>query len=211
MEKIKQHLKWFIGAGCILFLLISLSLFNYFKSESNMPITSQIPIQDQPEIKSSDTKDDKNQRRITYEKNIIMIDVQGSVKKPGVYQMKSGDRVIHAIQKAGGLLEEAEIRSVNQALKISDEMVIYVASKGEEYEKQEGGSNNDHSVSEKININSADQSILQTLNGVGPAKAESIIAYREEHGPFSSLDQLLEVKGIGEKTIEGWKDKISFD
>ncbi|GGB49914.1 helix-hairpin-helix domain-containing protein [Fictibacillus barbaricus] len=211
MEKIKQHLTWFIGAGCILFLLISLSLFNYFKSESNMPITSQIPIQDQPEIKSSDTEGDKNQRQITNEKNIIMIDVQGSVKKPGVYQMKSGDRVIHAIQKAGGFLEEAEIRSVNQALKISDEMVIYVASKGEEYENQEGGSNSDHPVSEKININSADQSILQTLNGVGPAKAESIIAYREEHGPFSSLDQLLEVKGIGEKTIEEWKDKISFE
>ena len=176
-----------------------------------MPITSQIPIQDQPEIKSSDTEDYKNQRQITNEKNIIMIDVQGSVKKPGVYQMKIGDRVIHAIEKAGGFLEEAEIRSVNQALKISDEMVIYVASKGEEYENQEGGSNNDHPVSEKININSADQSILQTLNGVGPAKAESIIAYREEHGPFSSLDQLLEVKGIGEKTIEDWKDKISFD
>jgi competence protein ComEA len=134
-----------------------------------------------------------------------MVDVQGSVERPGVYQMNEGDRVIHAIQKAGGFLSDAEIRSVNQAQKISDEMIIYVAKKGEDYTSETPASVQEET---KININTADAARLQELSGVGPSKAESIITYREENGPFTSIDQLLEVIGIGEKTIEEWKDKI---
>nr|WP_276516615.1 ComEA family DNA-binding protein [Fictibacillus nanhaiensis] len=137
-----------------------------------------------------------------------MIDIQGSVKSPGVYQMNNGDRVMHAIKKAGGFLEEAEARSVNQAQKLSDEMIIYVAAKGEEFNHQNGNAQNNNS--DKLNINTADSEELQNLSGVGPAKAESIISYREENGPFTSIEQLLEVRGIGEKTIEDWKDKIEF-
>ncbi|MDM5315819.1 helix-hairpin-helix domain-containing protein [Fictibacillus sp. b24] len=209
MEKIKEHLNGIIGIGIVFLLVISLSLFNYFKSEENIPITSQIPAHNEPEIKISDTP---KQEEIDENKEVqdIMVDVQGSVKNPGVYKMRDGDRVMHAIQKAGGFQEQAELRSVNQAMKISDEMIVYVASKGEEYEVQREEGSNGSQTSGLININSADEALLQTLNGVGPAKAQSIITYREEHGPFTSIEQLMEVRGIGEKTIEQWKDKISF-
>ncbi|MGA4719336.1 helix-hairpin-helix domain-containing protein [Fictibacillus nanhaiensis] len=142
-----------------------------------------------------------------------MVDVQGSVTRPGVYELKDGDRVLHAIQMAGGFTDGAEVRSVNQALKISDEMIVYVAEKGEKFELNPANASR-NPADEKttaININSADETVLQTLNGVGPAKAQSIISYREENGPFTSLEQLLEVRGIGEKTIEQWKDQISFE
>ncbi|KZE68443.1 hypothetical protein AWM68_16330 [Fictibacillus phosphorivorans] len=210
MEKIKKHLNWFIGIGVVFLLALSLSLFNYFKSEENMPITSQLPEMNEPQVKIPETPI-KERKKETKEVQVdIMVDVQGSVKNPGVYKMRVGDRIVHAIQKAGGFNEQAELRSVNQAMKISDEMIVYVASKGEEYEVQRGEENNRSQTSDVININSADEALLQTLNGVGPAKAQNIIAYREEHGPFTSLEQLMEVRGIGEKTIEQWKDKINF-
>ncbi|WP_416729023.1 helix-hairpin-helix domain-containing protein [Fictibacillus sp. JL2B1089] len=213
MEKYKQHMSWFIGGGIFLILVIIVSLMNYFQSEPNMPTTSQIPKQIESETPNSADKPKRNNKGISKEKNKIMVDVQGSVTRPGVYELKEGDRVLHAIRMAGGFTDRAEVRSVNQALKISDEMIVYVAQKGEEFEliPASASSNPADEKTTLININSADETVLQTLNGVGPAKAQSIISYREENGPFTSFEQLLEVRGIGEKTIEQWKDQISFE
>jgi len=213
MEKYKQHMSWFIGGGIFLILVIIVSLMNYFQSEPNMPTTSQIPKQIESETPNSADKPKRNNKGISKEKNKIMVDVQGSVKRPGVYELKEGDRVLHAIRMAGGFTDRAEVRSVNQALKISDEMIVYVAQKGEKFEliPASASSNPADEKTTLININSADETVLQTLNGVGPAKAQSIISYREENGPFTSFEQLLEVRGIGEKTIEQWKDQISFE
>lgn len=213
MGKYKQHMNWFLGGGIFLILVIVVSLMNYFQSEPNMPNTSQIPKQIEPETPISTDKPKHINKGINKEKNEIMVDVQGSVTRPGVYELKDGDRVLHAIQMAGGFTDGAEVRSVNQALKISDEMIVYVAEKGEKFELNPANASR-NPADEKttaININSADETVLQTLNGVGPAKAQSIISYREENGPFTSLEQLLEVRGIGEKTIEQWKDQISFE
>ncbi|WP_082861446.1 helix-hairpin-helix domain-containing protein [Fictibacillus phosphorivorans] len=211
MEKYKQHMNWFIGGGILLILAIIVSLMNYFQSEPNMPTTSQIPKQTEPEsLISTDKPNGKNEEN-NKRKTEIMVDVQGSVNRPGVYELKEGDRVLHAIQMAGGFEERAEIRSVNQALKISDEMIVYVAEKGEKYELQQASSKPLDENGTVVNINSADETVLQTLNGVGPAKAQNIISYREENGPFTTLEQLLEVRGIGEKTIEQWRDQISFE
>ena len=213
MEKYKQHMSWFIGGGIFLILVIIVSLMNYFQSEPNMPTTSQIPKQIEPKTPIPTDKPKRNSKDINEEKNEIMVDVQGSVTRPGVYELKEGDRVLHAIRMAGGFTDGAEVRSVNQALKISDEMIVYVAEKGEKFELNPASASS-KPADEKttlININSADETVLQTLNGVGPAKAQSIISYREENGPFTSFEQLLEVRGIGEKTIEQWKDQISFE
>jgi competence protein ComEA len=213
MEKYKRHMSWFIGGGIFLILVIIVSLMNYFQSEPNMPNTSQIPKQIEPETPISTDNSKRNSKGINEEKDEIMVDVQGSVTRPGVYELKEGDRVLHAIQMAGGFTDGAEVRSVNQALKISDEMIVYVAEKGEKFELDPATALSDPADEKTtvININSADETVLQTLNGVGPAKAQSIISYREENGPFTSLEQLLEVRGIGEKTIEQWKDQISFE
>ncbi|WNB93462.1 ComEA family DNA-binding protein [Bacillus sp. NEB1478] len=200
MEKITKHLKWISATGMFIVLTIIILLFfiNQDQSEEQY-LNAQLP---EPISAEESTPKEKKEKESI---KSIMIDVQGSVEKPGVYKMHEGDRVIHAIQKAGGFLSDAEIRSVNQAQKISDEMVIYVAKKGENYSSQTQTKSKEET---KININTADAAMLQELSGVGPSKAESIISYREEKGPFTSIDQLLEVRGIGEKTIEEWKDKI---
>ncbi|MDR7072816.1 ComEA family DNA-binding protein [Fictibacillus barbaricus] len=203
MEKLKKHLKWIIATG-VFIVITGVILFFFLVQEQPDPPFSNAQI---PEPISADKSDDKETKEKKNEKISIMVDVQGSVERPGVYQMKEGDRVIHAIQKAGGFLSDAEVRSVNQAQKISDEMIIYVAKKGENYSSETPSSVQEET---KININTADASKLQELSGVGPSKAESILSYREENGPFTSIDQLLDVRGIGEKTIEEWKDKIEL-
>jgi competence protein ComEA len=201
MEKLTKNLKWIIATG--MFIVITGVILFFFLGQEQPD--QQFSNAQTPEPLSIDKSADKETKEKKKETISIMVDVQGSVERPGVYQMNEGDRVIHAIQKAGGFLSDVEIRSVNQAQKISDEMIIYVAKKGEDYTSETPASVQEET---KININTADAARLQELSGVGPSKAESIITYREENGPFTSINQLLEVRGIGEKTIEEWKDKI---
>lgn len=207
MILLKKHIYLVLGAGLLLLILIGLFIYKNINSQPDLVISpEQMPmIKDETETIDSETEKNEEESIVS---SPIMVDVQGSVNKPGVYEMNNGDRVIDVIKKAGGFLEEAEARSVNQAEKIADEMIIYVAAKGEEVRPLSSNKGNDKD--DLLNINSADLSELQTLSGVGPSKAQSIISYREEFGPFKSIDELLEVRGIGEKTIEEWKDKIKL-
>lgn len=138
----------------------------------------------------------------------VMVDIKGEVQKPGVYELAPDSRVEQALNAAGGLTENAEGRSINLAQRVADEQVIYVAAIGEaDVPVQTAGSS---TSSEKININQADSEELTELNGIGEAKAQAIITFREENGPFTSIDQLTEVPGIGEKSLENMKDQISL-
>ncbi|WP_404404000.1 helix-hairpin-helix domain-containing protein [Jeotgalibacillus malaysiensis] len=133
----------------------------------------------------------------------IFVDVKGEVKHEGVYEMKIGDRVIDLIQKAGGELPEADMAAVNMAQKLQDEMVIMVPAISSEL------TGNQPVQSDTININNATQSELETIPGIGPAKASAIIQYREEHGQFKSIEEIMNISGIGEKTFEKLKESIS--
>ncbi|REJ10646.1 ComEA family DNA-binding protein [Halobacillus trueperi] len=136
----------------------------------------------------------------------VKVDVKGEVHHPGVYTMKEETRVDDAIKEAGGMTEEADPTSVNLAQRIQDEMVIFVASERVSSDEiVEKGSQ----AAEKISINRASASEMEKLNGIGPSKAASIIKYREENGPFSSLEDLVNVPGIGEKTLENLKEMIT--
>lgn len=205
MFQLKKHINLVLGAGLLLLILFGVFIYININSHPETVISPEQMPMIKDEVIDSETEKNENKAETS---DSIMVDVQGSVKRPGVYEMNNGDRVIDVIRKAGGFLEEAEARSVNQAEKIADEMIIYVAAKGEEIHPLSSNMGNDKE--DLLNINSADLSELQTLSGVGPSKAQSIISYREEFGPFKSVDQLLEVRGIGEKTIEEWKDKIKF-
>lgn len=136
---------------------------------------------------------------------VIMVDVKGAVKKPGVYQMDTGKRVNDAIMIAGGFLDNADPDQVNLAQTIQDEMVIHVPVVGEQgttvttFSQDEG----------KVNINKADSTELETIPGIGPSKSKAIIAYRDENGRFDVIDDLTNVPGIGEKTLEQIKEYIS--
>lgn len=142
---------------------------------------------------------------------IIMVDIKGAVSNPGVYKMDEGQRMIELIEKAGGLLEEAESKAINFAQKVEDQMVVYIPKVGEEDIKIIESPVNETTTSTdtKININEADASLLMTLNGIGSSKAENILQYREEKGYFKTIEEIKNVSGIGEATFNQLKESIT--
>lgn len=146
----------------------------------------------------------------------IMVDVKGQIKQPGVYQANTGERVIDIISRAGGLTDKADQGMVNFAERVEDEMIIYIPAKGEEGLSSPASTGGNPAASigsqkeSKININKADETELQNLPGVGPAKAAAIVEYRNTSGPFKTVDDLKNISGIGDKTFEKLKDLIGI-
>lgn len=157
------------------------------------------------------TLEDK-QEKAKNEPSSIFVEVKGAVRKPGVYTFQSDARVEEAIQRAGGFTSKADTFDINQAAKLEDSMMIYVRSEGEAERQTQTASADASSGIEKsqgVNVNQADAAELQTINGIGPAKAEAIIAYREEHGEFQQIEDLRNISGFGEKTIERLKSQLT--
>ena len=139
---------------------------------------------------------------------VIFVDIKGEVKKPGVYQMKAGDRVKDAIDAAGGLTAEADSQKVNLAQRVEDQMVIVVPKVGEEAETIPAGATSKEASKEgKVNINTATVEELKTLKGVGEKKAEAIIEYRKKNGSFKTKEDLMKVRGIGKKLFESFQER----
>lgn len=151
----------------------------------------------------------------------LYVHVCGAVKAPGVYVLPEGSRVVDAVEAAGGTLESASEESLNQALPVTDGMQIYVPTMEEAEKSQEwihtgerSGQPGSAAVSEsngstgKININTADVTTLCTLPGIGESRASSIVAYREEHGGFSTIEDIMKVSGIKDAAFGKIKDKI---
>ncbi|GAA0602007.1 helix-hairpin-helix domain-containing protein [Virgibacillus siamensis] len=139
--------------------------------------------------------------------SMAVVDVKGSVVNPGVYEVSLDSRVNDVIALAGGFTKHADQTMVNLAQKVQDEMIILIPKTGDStvQANQTGGSG-----SEKIRINYASQEEIETLNGIGPSKAQAIIQYREEFGLFQSTEDLLEVPGIGEITLQNLEDSIQI-
>ncbi|MDD3839071.1 MAG: helix-hairpin-helix domain-containing protein [Clostridia bacterium] len=145
------------------------------------------------------------------EDQLIKVYITGAVENPGVVELKLGDRIEDAVKKAGGLKESADRHYINLAKKVKDEDKIYVPEVGE-YPKEEYFQENDENNTDSgININTADKGQLETLPGIGPVKAEAIIKYREENGPFKDIKEITNVTNIGERTFENIKDYICVD
>ncbi|GAE33342.1 helix-hairpin-helix domain-containing protein [Halalkalibacter akibai] len=156
--------------------------------------------------------EDKETEEIREEEKKVVIDVKGAVAEPGVYELRVGNRIHHAISRAGGLLQDADEKKLNLALLLQDEMVVYVPTLGEEgMDIQIGIPTSSQNQEGKIAINHADSKELEQLPGIGPAKASAIIAYREENGPFKEVNDLLKVSGIGPKSIEKLGEFLIFN
>ncbi len=146
----------------------------------------------------------------------VYVDVDGAVVRPGVYRLKDGARVSQAIDAAGGLTAEADVTGLNRASKVADGQKIYVPKVGEQQAAAAvGGAESSAattpgagSSSELVNINTASAAELQTLPGIGPSMAQSIIDERTKNGAFASVDDLMRVSGIGEKKLAKIKDCI---
>lgn len=132
----------------------------------------------------------------------IFVYVCGAVKQEGVYELPAGSRVYEAVAKAGGFREDAAKTQVNQAEVLQDEAQIYVPTfaEQEEQQTQEDG---------KVNLNTASKEELMTLPGVGEAKADSIIAYREQQGRFETVEDIMQISGIKEGLFVKIKDYIT--
>lgn len=148
------------------------------------------------------------------EKKMIYVDLKGQVHNPGVIILEEGQRVIDAINKAGGLIEEtADVNTVNLAAVLVDGQVVYVPSKEENLD-QKGSSTANVGISQnsvstgKINLNTATEAELDTLPGIGPSTAKKIIEYREQNNRFTAIEDILNISGIGEKKFEQIKELI---
>ena len=161
---------------------------------------------------------------------MIYVDVCGAVANPGVFQLAAGSRVFQAIEAAGGYLPEAALTCVNRAGVLTDGQQLYILTQ-EEMERQgldpaemagasDGQMNGSAGTGQntgmtaqvqqdnRININTADEAQLTTLTGIGATRAQAIIAYREENGPFVAIEDIMNVQGIKEGTFAKIKDEI---
>ncbi|WP_054645505.1 ComEA family DNA-binding protein [Secundilactobacillus oryzae] len=144
----------------------------------------------------------------------IMVDVKGAVKNPGVFQVTATMRVKDVVDLAGGFNSSADQKHINLAQTLSDQQVIYVPVKGEVKgnpgslsgtpvtSSSPTGDESASSESSQINLNDADATQLQQISGIGEKKAQQIIQYRDEHGPFKSVQDLKNISGFGDKTVE---------
>lgn len=170
---------------------------------------------------NKENKEDNNSE------TLYKVDIKGEINSPGIYALNQNQRVIDVINSAGGLTENADTTVINLSKKIKDEMVIIIYSKEEVadfkkttedlnqvldkcYQKDETSLKNDaciekedtssqkNTLNEKVNLNTATTEELKQLPGIGDAKAQSIIKYREEHQKFSSIEEIKQVDGIGD-------------
>ena len=212
IEKIKEYKIIVICA------VLGLALGGFFllKPTSQTPVT-ETNLQTEVAAVSKETSTEKEVKKEEkdepLEQDLITVDVKGAVKSPGIYDLPVGSRVHDAVQKAGGLTEEADSKSLNLAQKVSDEALVYVPTKGEEATSQQAASGTSPSTSKekKINLNKASLEELKQVKGLGGKRAQDIIDHREANGKFKSVDELKKVSGIGAKTIEKLKDYVTVD
>ena len=223
MEKISYYKKYLILVFCL--LLLAAFTIAFFKLnneetevEDNLVINNEIT-----------TKEIAKQDEVK-----LYFDIKGSVKKPGVYEFTLGDKIIDAINKAGGLTKNATTNNLNLSKKLTNEMVIYVFSKNEltttkAYEQISNASeckcetieinncvdknttneSNKDTVPAKININTDNKEKLMTISGIGSSKADAIIEYRTKNGNFKTTEDIMNVSGISKTIYDKIKDIIT--
>jgi competence protein ComEA len=199
-EAIKKYDKrWYILLLAVFIVAVAILFRN---NEMNEKEQGSILAAEQIMTEAAEKKEEKVQSKT------IVVDIKGAVARPGVYEIKDMARVNDVVAMAGGFTKEADQTKVNLAAKVHDEMMIYVPARGETNIPSIDSSVVSSNDSKKIYINTASEKEILQLPGIGPTKAAAIIAYREEHGPFQKAENLLNVAGIGEKTLEKIKEHI---
>lgn len=196
----------------IIGILMVLFIGFYIISKTNSKEYDYLEIEEN-EIMDNDIVNEQN---LNGEDNKIIIHVTGSIKNEGIVEAKDGARISEIIDLAGGATEEADLSKINLAYAVKDGQKIYVPSVNDnnniENISEDAGENvvdnNMDKTEEKVNINKASQTELETLSGIGPSTALKIINYREENGDFEKIEDIKNVPGIGEAKYESLKESI---
>lgn len=230
----KTASKLLAGAGvlCLVFAFVLLGSFKGEFGKDTAGKSSAVPVMedtiDVTPSKSEESRAEPKQiaavesgsAQTAGEKWVVY--VTGAVKNPGVYEVAAGSRVYEALKAAGGFTANANQEAVNLAAKLQDGEQVKFFMKGEAVRQAavppsgtapQAGTVNSAAPraapSGRININTASQSELESIRGVGPKTAQSIIDYRTQNGSFKRVEDIMNVKGIGEKKFDSMKDQIS--
>lgn len=213
---IVDHKKYLL----LLFLVLALGLLFWqhdqeMRQPDNLVRHEDISGSANKEVSSKQTEAASKQTAAT-----VTIDIAGAVNEQGVYTLRNGARIQQAIEAAGGLRKNAQLKAINRAVVLKDQDKIYIPYRGEKNTAAvaTAGSGtadptsadpNAASEQTKINLNTATAADLQKLNGIGEKKAAQIIAYREKEGSFKKIADIMQVSGIGSKTFAALKDQLA--
>ena len=196
--------------GIVIFIVLGVIGLISFYLFSEDDLVKEEMYEEDEELVSLDRNTDDQVEVELEQTDRIIVDIKGAIESPGVYEMEHGDRLVDLIHQAGGFTKQANETEINLAQRLQDEMVVIVPKEGETpTEAQVSSSVGANETSkQQIHLNQATQDELETLNGIGPSKAQAIVDYREENGPFQSIEEVLEVSGIGEKTLASFEEDI---
>lgn len=207
-DKIKDKL--IIGLIIALVALIANNFIDHKEDDFSNSKISLFSSDDEFE-ETEETKEDSNQ---TQANETIKVHIAGEINKEGVYEVNNGDRLDDLVKRAGGLTKDANSKKINLAMKLEDQMKIYIPSIYD-FEDEPSTTNENLLILdkpsteiEKININKASKEELMTLPNIGEKRAEAIIEYRE-NSPFKKIEDIKNVTGIGEKFYQSLKDLIT--
>jgi len=221
---LKKHKKFLIGLSVIIFSAVS--YFYKAQMDYNWLVPDKINSELNRELSFGVEKNLQSVEKSSLSDNIeekkIIVHLSGEVNNPGVYELEEGARLIVLLKLAGKLKSTADLEKLNLASPLFDGEKVVIPAKNnkklepsftEMIEKKNTdniSADSDMTEGEIININRAEEDELCSLNGIGPAKAESILKYRRENGFFTSKEELLNISGIGEKTLDNIREEISL-
>lgn len=228
MKKLNLKQKKIIAI--ILIILVIIAYYYLYLKNSTEEISNQ-----DLEVNNTQESNQTNETEKETEETIV-VHISGAVNIEGIVELEAGSRIANAIEKAGGVKENADMTDINLAYPLEDGMKIHIPTK----EETEANKNNENMIdesyvtsssggvsskedtnsiqgssksttsNEKVNINTATQEELDTLPGIGPSIASKIIDYREQNGKFNSIEEIKEVSGIGDAKYEKIKDSITI-
>ena len=200
----------------IIILIIMLIFIGYYII-TRVGKSEYINLETEDNEEIEETNENIEEEESTETEENIIVHVTGAVKKEGIVTVKEGSRISDVIKTVGGTTKEADLSKINLAYVVQDGQKIYVPSINDKEEvvnvTNDAGenvikSNNGSSKEEKVNINTATQTELETLSGIGPSTALKIINYRNENGNFKKIEDIKNVPGIGDSKFESIKENI---
>lgn len=205
MELLKNKKVIFISIG-ICILIICVVVCAIIENKSDNELQNSISIVDNDRSEQKDNREAKQK---------IMVHVAGEVNNPGIVEVEEGSRLKDAVESAGGFTDEANQNKVNLAYEVKDEQKIVIPNIKQNDEDISVVDNNEDFIENSmtkgtlVNINTATQSELESLTGIGPSMASKIIDYRDKNGKFKSKEDIKNVPGIGSSKYESIKDEIT--